>query len=108
LQASSNDGESLSLTADCTYELGIVALRDNRYEESIDFFHAARANYLEIGRAREAADSIYMAAQAACAGGSDITTTEQLLLSVLSEEPLAPGAIAHVQELLAQLRNPDQ
>jgi hypothetical protein len=71
-------------------------------------FRTARAHYLEIGRADEAADSLFMAAQAALAGGSDTGTVEQLLVDVLSEEPGDPQISARAQELLVQFRGLDR
>ena len=93
------------LAADCTYQLGIVQLRKDDFNEALETFHIARQSYLALGRDREAADALFMAAQAKLVGGGEIDAVEQMLRGVISEQPLDPEITARARELLENIRD---
>jgi tetratricopeptide (TPR) repeat protein len=101
--AASADDERL--VADCTYELGIIEVRAGNYSRAFEVFDEARRAYLSLGRAREAADALFMAAQAALAGDSDIDPVAQMLQDVLAAQPLDPEVTRRARELLAEIRD---
>lgn len=101
--AASADDERL--IADCTYELGIIEVRSGNYSRALEVFDEARRAYLALGRAREAADALFMAAQAALAGDSGIGPVTQMLQDVLAAQPLDPEVTRRARELLAEIRD---
>jgi tetratricopeptide (TPR) repeat protein len=102
LAAATNDER---LTADCIYQLGIVQIREDSFSEGLETFRAAHRAYLALGREREAADALFMAAQAALAGGDDAGAAEQMLLDVLSAQPLDPEITSRARDLLEDIHN---
>ena len=92
------------LTADCIYELGVVQARMDAYSEALETFNVARQSYLALGREREAADALFMAAQSKLAGDGDIGEVAEMLREVLSEQPLDPRITSLARDLLEDIR----